>query len=101
MEIAATKHFCHRPRKAIDYVPETNFSPIMPRRMRARQISRSGAADSPKKIIPRIATPAPPMPVHTAYPVPTGKDFNESESRTTLEIPVATVITAGINRVKP
>jgi hypothetical protein len=61
----------------------------------------NGAAESPSTAIPRIAVPAAPMPVQTAYPVPTGSVRSENERRKTLDKPVATVNSPGINRVKP
>ncbi len=45
---------------------DASLSPAIPARIRPMQASRSGSADSEKRMIPRIAVPIVPMPVQTA-----------------------------------
>jgi hypothetical protein len=57
------------------------------------ETTRKRSLDSPRKRIPRMATPTAPMPVHTAYAVPTGNVFNDRDNRyklATIERPVNT-----------
>src|SRR5690606_6763202 len=61
-----------------------NLRPRMPAMMRARQARRSGWADSPKTAMPRITLPTAPMPVHTAYAVPSGSERMAQASRIML-----------------
>src|SRR6185437_103432 len=49
-----------------DHAGDSTFSPTMPPTMRARQRRRPASCGSPKRIMPRIAVPQAPMPVHTA-----------------------------------
>ena len=45
---------------------ETSLSPTIPAMIKNRQVILNISRDSPNKIIPRIATPTAPIPVHTA-----------------------------------
>ena len=57
--------------------------------------------DSPSTTIPNSAVPAAPMPVHTAYPVPMGIVFSDSDRNTKLTAMQATVAIEGPSREKP
>src|SRR5690606_20453539 len=74
---------------------------MIPIRIKAIHAQRAREADSPKKTIPAIAVPAAPIPVQTAYPVPTGISFNPRARKTKLAIIAATVNTLGQRRVNP
>ena len=63
--------------------------------MKTMQSTRAGDAESPSTAIPKMAVPAAPIPVQTAYPVPTGSVRSASERRKTLDKPVAAVNSAG------
>ncbi len=52
--------------------------------MKAIAVIRAIETGSLKTIIPRIAVPAAPMPVHTAYAVPIGKTFKDQLNREKL-----------------
>lgn len=80
---------------------DTSLSPMTPDKIAMMQSSLIGAGESPRNIMPNIAVPAAPIPVQTAYPVPTGSVRSESERRNTLDNPAAIVNSAGIKRVKP
>jgi hypothetical protein len=56
---------------------------------------RFNAAGSPKRMTPAMAAPTAPVPVHTAYPVPTGRVRSATASRTMLRISVTTNSTVG------
>jgi hypothetical protein len=79
----------------------TSLSPITPARISAMHSILGSDAESPSTAMPMMAVPAAPIPVQTAYPVPTGKVRSAAERRTTLDSPVATVRRPGVNRVKP
>jgi hypothetical protein len=80
---------------------DTSLRPITPDKIAMMQTNLMGVGGSPRNIIPKMAVPAAPMPVQTAYPVPTGSVRRESERRNTLDNPAAIVISVGISRVKP
>jgi hypothetical protein len=69
--------------------------------MSATHASRASVAASPNSAMPRITVPTAPMPVHTAYAVPTGSVRIAHPSSTTLTIIAAAVPTLGHRRVKP
>jgi len=56
---------------------------------------------SPYKKTPMVATPVAPMPVHTAYAVPTGRVFIEKDSNTKEIKPVRSATEAAGNFVNP
>ncbi len=62
---------------------------------------RINSFDSPKSIIPSIAVPTAPIPVHTAYAVPTGNHFKEYANSPMLIKMQTTVKTLGQNFVNP
>lgn len=62
---------------------------------------RKSALDSPKSAMPTMAVPAAPMPVHTAYAVPTGIVFSACARQAKLAIIAAMVMTLGQRREKP
>src|SRR3712207_2954138 len=51
--------------------------------------------------MPKSAVPTVPIPVHTAYPVPTGSVLSASPRRRTLTTMLTRVSTDGTRRVKP
>ena len=52
--------------------------------MKAIAVMRAKDTGSLKMTIPRIAVPAAPMPVHTAYAVPIGKTFKDQLNKEKL-----------------
>ena len=54
---------------------ENPFSPAMPTRIMARNSSLGRETVSPNRKTPAMKAPAVPIPVQTAYAVPTGKVF--------------------------
>jgi len=83
------------------YYDDTNLSPTIPDTMSSKQIILTMARDSPNRIMPNIATPTAPMPVHTAYAVPTGIVFMATDNNQKL-MPIAeTVSSDGISLVNP
>ena len=50
-----------------------NFSPRIPVTISARQASLLKAAESPNSTMPSPTVPTAPIPVHTAYAVPSGR----------------------------
>jgi hypothetical protein len=73
----------------------------MPARIKVTATSRAGDAGSPSTKTPMQNAPTAPMPVQTAYAVPSGSDRIASESRAKLEIITRIVITLGTSREKP
>jgi len=73
----------------------------MPDMMRSKQTTLMISLDSPKSSIPNIATPTAPIPVHTAYAVPTGIVFIAADSNQKLMAIAVTVRSDGIGLVKP
>lgn len=73
----------------------------MPEIIRKMQITRATSRDSLNRIIPRIATPTAPIPVQTAYPVPTGIFFSATDRRNTERLMLKAVHTLGQSLVKP
>ena len=69
--------------------------------IKSKQITLITSRDSPNKNIPNIATPTAPMPVHTAYAVPTGIVFMAADSNPKLMAIADTVKSEGISLVKP
>lgn len=69
--------------------------------MSAMQARRSALAGSPSMTMPKMAVPTVPMPVHTAYPVPSGSWRSARPSRPTLPPMAPRVSTDGASRVKP
>jgi hypothetical protein len=71
-------------------VPDTQwlelekFKRITPVIMKAIAVMRAIETGSLKTIIPRIAVPAAPMPVHTAYAVPIGRTLSDQASKEKL-----------------
>jgi hypothetical protein len=63
--------------------------------------SRIISWDSLKRNIPRTAVPTAPIPVHTAYAVPTGSDLREYASRPMLRIINTMANTLHHNLVRP
>jgi len=73
----------------------------MPAMMSASEANRSSVRGSPSNRIPNAAAPSAPMPVHTAYAVPTGNVRTASASRY-IEPAIATsVTTLATGLVKP
>jgi hypothetical protein len=72
--------------------------PVIIRKIKNKRII---SFDSLNKIIPRIAVPTAPMPVQTAYAVPTGRDLTEKERSPILVIIAEIVKTDGQSLVKP
>ena len=68
---------------------------------KAIETNRNQSTDSLNRIIPTIATPTAPMPVHTAYAVPNGKVLSAHISKPKLPTPEIAVITLGHSLVKP
>ena len=62
---------------------------------------RATSRGSLKKIIPKTTVPTAPMPVQTAYAVPSGMVLRAWERKKKLTIIAATVPRLGQNRVKP
>ena len=85
----------------VHYDDETNLSPTIPDTMRSKQIILMMSRDSPNRIIPNIATPTAPMPVHTAYAVPTGIVFMATDNNQKLMAIAETVSSDGISFVNP
>lgn len=75
--------------------------PTMPAMMKTRQVTRNRSAGSPKATMPMITVPAAPIPVHRAYAVPKGTDFNAIASRPKLSAIAAIMATLGQNLVRP
>jgi hypothetical protein len=69
--------------------------------IRPRQMSLGISLGSLKRKIPSITTLTAPIPVHTAYAVPSGIYFITTESKVTLIIIVTIVNAVGHNFVKP
>jgi hypothetical protein len=69
--------------------------------IRATQASRLSDADSPKPKIPRMTVPTAPIPVHTAWAVPTGRVRIAVASKKKLRAMVIREKTEGQRRVKP
>ncbi len=63
-------------------------------RWRSDDTSLSAAVDSPQRIIPTVAVPAAPVPVHTAYAEPTGRLRSAHDSR--LKLDLATEIRSSV-----
>jgi hypothetical protein len=96
---------CPLPFAVTGYEPpgedETNLSPTIPDMMKSKQIIRIISRDSPNKIMPIIATPTAPIPVHTAYAVPTGIDFIAVDNNQKLIAIARTVSTDGTSFENP
>src|SRR5688572_15634454 len=73
----------------------------MPLTIRATHAMRPAVAGSLKSMMPSNTVPTAPMPVHTAYAVPTGRLRIARPSRTMLITIAATVPIDGKTRVKP
>src|SRR3954447_26779327 len=65
------------------------------------QTIRSAPAGSPRARIPTVAVPAAPIPVHTAYAVPTGRSRRARFKRAKLAIAQTAKSTVGTGLVKP
>ena len=65
---------------------EASLSPTIPATIRAMQISRMAVAGSRNKRIPSTAVPTVPIPVQTAYAVPSGRVRNASARSPTQPI---------------
>ena len=74
---------------------------MIPATISARLAMRARLDDSPSSRIPVMAAPTAPMPVQTAYAVPTGSDRIAQDNNTILTIIAVTVMTLGVRRVKP
>ena len=57
------------------YQADVIFSPMMPTSSRAAKIRRPAVTGSLNKMMPTITEPSAPMPVQTAYAVPSGSVF--------------------------
>src|SRR4051794_40431206 len=78
-----------------------NFRPITPATTRPRQASLLKAADSPNSTIPSATVPTEPIPVHTAYAVPSGRLRVATPTRPRLNTIMIAVATDGHKRVNP
>ena len=77
------------------------LNPAIPAIIRKIKNNLASSFDSPKRTIPSIAVPTAPIPVQTAYAVPTGSSFNEY-ARSPILITILTIVkTLGQNFVKP
>ena len=65
----------------ISFNYEASLSPKIPDTIKSKQIILTISRDSPNRAIPKIATPTAPMPVHTAYAVPTGIVFMAADNK--------------------
>ena len=81
--------------------PVVNCSPTIPVTIRPIQISRTGVACSPKSRMPSVTVPIVPIPVQTAYAVPSGSVRTARPSRPMLRMTEAAVSSVGPSRVKP
>jgi hypothetical protein len=54
------------PQTTADYPGVASLSPMMPATMRPRLARRPALADSPNRMMPRMAVPTAPTPTHTA-----------------------------------
>lgn len=73
----------------------------MPQTINNMQVIRNTETCSLNKIIPASAAPIVPIPVQTAYAVPSGSVFKVTPNRTKLPIIAAIVNTAGNTFVNP
>lgn len=89
---------CRRQRSR--YLPNS-FSPRIPVTISPRQASLLKDADSPKSTIPNATVPTEPMPVHTAYAVPSGRLRVATPTRPRLSTIMRTVAIDGQSRVNP
>jgi hypothetical protein len=80
---------------------ENNFSPAIPAIIKKIKNILINSLDSPKSIIPKIAVPTAPMPVHIGYAVPSGSVLTETESKYILNTRATIVNALGQNFVNP
>ena len=73
----------------------------MPHTMSTMQPTRATVSDSPKKTMPKMAAPTAPMPVQTAYAVPTGSCRSANPSSQKLRPAAMSVIVVNKCLVKP
>src|ERR1700761_3007197 len=81
--------------------PEDSFNPISPTTISAALATRATVKASPIITIPKMNAPTAPIPVHTAYAVPSGNWRMAMASSTKLPSAVTTVNTDGQSRGKP
>src|SRR3954468_14982763 len=79
----------------------SNFNPRIPETIRPRHASLLAAADSPNSTIPSPTVPTAPIPVHTAYAVPSGRLRVATPTRNKLATIMIAVATEGHSRVNP
>src|SRR5690606_19008183 len=77
------------------------FSPMMPATITRRHRILAGVAGSPRATMPTMDAPAAPMPVQTAYAVPTGTVFMACAGSAKLAVSVTSVTTLGTTFVQP
>jgi hypothetical protein len=80
------------------YLPR-NFNPTIPVMIKPKHASRLKAADSPNSTIPINTVPTAPMPVHTAYAVPSGRLRVATPTSPKLNTIMVAVATDGHRRV--
>ena len=85
----------------LPYDDETNLSPTIPDTIRSKQTILMMSRDSPNRTMPNIATPIAPIPVHTAYAVPTGIVFMATDSKQKLMAIAEIVRSEGNSFVNP
>lgn len=81
--------------------PPKHFRPMIPSTMSVMQAMRDAERGSPNIAMPKMATPTAPIPVQTAYPVPTGMVLSACANSAKLPTIATSVPTLGQNLVKP
>jgi hypothetical protein len=78
-----------------------SFKPTIDAISSPRNIARVTVIVSPYRMSEAIAVPAAPIPTHTAYAVPTGRDFTARDSSNMLALSVERKKAVGHRRVNP